>query len=76
MDVLKPLPDGRESAARRMSMSCHLGGLTVRAGAGPRSDVIVDSLPDEARCHQMLRSSDAKVREIMKLTEGLVSVPP
>ncbi len=72
--VVEPLRDGREGAGRRVSVSRHLGGLTVGAGAGPQSDVFVDFLPDEARRHQVLQGSDARVREVAELTEGLVAM--
>ena len=51
-----------------------LGGLAVCAGAGPKAYVLVNSLPDEAGSDEALRDTNARVREIMKLTEGLVAM--
>lgn len=74
VDVVESLCDGREGPGRRVSMPSYFAGLATSAGAGPQSDVLVDSLPDEARCHHKLLDSDSRMREVVKLTEAQVVV--
>ena len=57
-----------------MSVPGDFGSLAVSAGAGPKSYVLIHSLPDEARRHEALRDADTRVREVVKLTEGLIAM--
>ena len=62
MNVVKPGIWGGKRTKRSGHMAMHLGSLTLKAGAGPVSDIHIDTWPHIPTGHKALHGTNARMR--------------